>query len=69
MTATAPEGPRLPHHLPHHLRLRLALAATLPVLTPATLAAAAGLLPWTVLPAVTAAEALQAYRHYHRLAR
>ncbi|MFJ8623457.1 hypothetical protein ACIRD3_11510 [Kitasatospora sp. NPDC093550] len=54
--------------MPHALRVRLTLAATLPVLTPATLAAATGLLPWPVLPAVTAAEAFRACLRQDRAA-
>ncbi|MFJ9457889.1 hypothetical protein ACIRST_22745 [Kitasatospora sp. NPDC101447] len=55
-----PTDPAGPDRLPHHVQLRLHLAAALPVLSPATLAATAGLLPWPALPAITAALVVRA---------
>ncbi|GHF82265.1 hypothetical protein GCM10018790_70000 [Kitasatospora xanthocidica] len=52
-----PEGPAAPADLtkPGRPRPPLGLASTLPVLGPAGIAATVGVLPWPVLPALTAA--------------
>ncbi|MFJ6212475.1 hypothetical protein ACIQGZ_03955 [Streptomyces sp. NPDC092296] len=53
------------------LRVRLALSAALPTLVAllacGTVLAATGLLPWSVLPAVLIALAVQGVVTYHRL--
>jgi hypothetical protein len=59
--------------MPHRIRLRVSLLSTLPVLAVAALAlpplALAGLLPWSVLPAVALAQGVQAWLVFHRLGR
>ncbi|MER7585384.1 hypothetical protein [Kitasatospora sp. NPDC097691] len=57
MTATTPPTAA---PAPHHPRLVALAATTLPVLTPATLAATAGLLPWPAIPAIATALTLRA---------
>ncbi|MEV7599042.1 hypothetical protein AB0O91_16830 [Kitasatospora sp. NPDC089797] len=59
--------------LPHRFRLRVSLLSTVPVLAVAALVlpplALAGLLPWSVLPAVALAQAVQAALVLHHLGR
>ncbi|MFF2077964.1 hypothetical protein ACFVXG_24805 [Kitasatospora sp. NPDC058162] len=59
--------------MPRQARLRIALLSTLPVLAVTVLAlfplALAGLLPWSVPPAVLLAQGVQAWLVLHRLGR
>ncbi|MFD9688855.1 hypothetical protein ACFXPX_38010 [Kitasatospora sp. NPDC059146] len=59
--------------MPRRVRLRVALLSTLPVLAVTVLAlfplALAGLLPWSVPPAVLLAQGVQAWLVLHRLGR
>ncbi|MFJ8475647.1 hypothetical protein [Kitasatospora sp. NPDC094011] len=59
--------------IPRRVRLRVGLLSTLPVLAVAAPAlpplALAGLLPWSVLPAVVLAQALRAWLVFRRLGR
>ncbi|MFJ7248890.1 hypothetical protein ACIQWA_31050 [Kitasatospora sp. NPDC098652] len=59
--------------IPRRARLRIALSSTLPVLAATVLVllplSVAGLLPWSVPPAVLLAQAVQAWLVLHRLGR
>ncbi|MFI9324469.1 hypothetical protein ACIGXI_32445 [Kitasatospora aureofaciens] len=59
--------------MPRHLRLRVALLSTLPVPAVAAVVlpppAAAGLLPWSLPPAVALAQGVQTWLVFRRLGR